>query len=104
MRTCQVLAMYLVEVVAGARGNVVSFVAGDVAKWAEAKMRPTRSMVFKIVHMCEALLKAGYLTKMGKKYILSKNTQLWEKAKLRDVEGICEIVEGALVSYSKVVK
>ncbi|MEM1597607.1 MAG: DNA-binding protein [Pyrobaculum sp.] len=101
---CEILAKYLVEIVAGAKGNVVSFVVGDVAKWAETKMRPTRSVVFKVANMAEALLAAGYLEKIGKKYILRRDTPLWVKAKAGDVEGICDLVESALLNYSKIVK
>ena len=100
---CEILAKYLVEIVAGAKGNVVSFVVGDVAKWAETKMRPTRSVVFKVANMAEALLAAGYLEKIGK-YILTLATPLWVKAKAGDVEGICDLVESALLNYSKIVK
>ncbi|ABL87533.1 conserved hypothetical protein [Pyrobaculum islandicum DSM 4184] len=101
---CEILARFLVELVEGARGNVVSFVVGDVSKWAETKIRPTRSIVFKVANMSEALLVAGYLEKIGKKYILRRDTPLWVKAKAGDVEGLCEIIEGVLYNYSKVVK
>lgn len=101
---CEILAKYLVEIVAGARGNVVSFVVGDVARWAETKMRPTRSVVFKVANMAEALLAAGYLEKIGKKYILRRDTPLWIKARAGDVEGICDFIESAMLSYSKIVK
>ncbi|ABP50889.1 MULTISPECIES: hypothetical protein [Pyrobaculum] len=104
MRVCEVLAKYLMEMVAGARGNVVSFVVGDVARWAEAKMRPSRSLIFKVSSMAEALLASGHLEKIGKKYILRKGSPLWEKAKAGDVEGICEIAESALLHYTKVLR
>nr|WP_193322550.1 DNA-binding protein [Pyrobaculum calidifontis] len=104
MRMCEILAKYLIELVEGAKGNVVSFVVGDVARWAETKVRPTRSVVFKITNMAEALLAAGLLEKIGKKYILKRDSPLWVKAKAGDVEGMCEIVENALFNYSKVVK
>ncbi|MEM0369184.1 MAG: DNA-binding protein [Pyrobaculum sp.] len=104
MKMCEILAKYLIEIVAGARGNVVSFVVGDVTKWAERKMRPTRSLVFRVGSMAEALLLAGLLEKIGKKYILKRDTPLWTKAKEGDVEALCEIIEDALLSYSKVVK
>lgn len=96
-RVCELLAAYLVELVTGARGNVVSFVVGDVSKWAEFRMRLTKSIVFRVAHMTEALLAAGYLDKMGKKYILRRNTSLWEMAKSRDIEGICRLVENVIV-------
>ncbi|AET32993.1 hypothetical protein [Pyrobaculum ferrireducens] len=104
MKMCEILARYLVEVVAGARGNVVSFVVGDVARWAEAKMRPNRSVVFKVSSMAEALLASGHLEKIGKKYILKRDTPLWARAKAGDVEGLCDIIESALLSYSRVVR
>jgi len=71
---CEILAKYLIELVEGAKGNVVSFVVGDVARWAETKVRPTRSVVFKITNMAEALLAAGLLEKIGKKYILKRDS------------------------------
>jgi hypothetical protein len=37
---CEILARYLVEIVAGAHGNADSFIVGDVARWAETKIRP----------------------------------------------------------------
>jgi hypothetical protein len=101
---CEILAKYLVEIVAGARGNIVSFVVGDVARWAETKMRPSRSVVFKVANMAEALLAAGYLENIGKKYILRRDTPLWVKAQAGDVEGLCDIIESALFNYTKVVK
>lgn len=104
MRMCEILAKYLVEIVAGARGNVVSFVVGDVARWAETKMRPIRSVVFKVSNMAEALLAGGYLEKIGKKYILKRDTPLWVKAKAGDVEALCDIIESALLNYGKVVR
>lgn len=104
VKMCEVLARFLVEIVAGAKGNVVSFVVGDVSRWAEAKMRPTKSVVFKVANMCEALLAAGYLEKIGKKYILRRDTPLWAKAKAGDVEGICDVIENAVFNYTKVVK
>lgn len=104
MKMCEILARYLIEAVAGARGNVISFVVGDVARWAETKVRPTRSVVFKVASMAEALLMAGYLDKIGKKYILRRDTPLWARAREGDVEAICDIIESALFSYSKVVK
>jgi hypothetical protein len=104
VKMCEILAKYLVEIVAGARGNIVSFVVGDVARWAETKMRPSRSVVFKVANMAEALLAAGYLEKIGKKYILRRDTPLWVKAQASDVEGLCGIIESALFNYTKVVK
>jgi hypothetical protein len=54
--------------------------------------------------MAEALLAAGYLEKIGKKYILRRDTPLWVKAQAGDVEGLCDIIESALFNYTKVVK
>jgi hypothetical protein len=103
VRVCEILARYFIEAVSRARGNIISFVVGDVARWAETKLRLTKSIVFKVTSVARVLLATGYLEKLGKKYILRRDSPLWRGAKAGDIEKICEIIESAMSAYSKVV-
>jgi hypothetical protein len=99
VRVCEILARYFIEAVSRARGNIISFVVGDIARWAEAKLRPAKSVVFKVTSVARVLLATGYLEKLGKKYILRRDSPLWRGAKAGDIEKICEIIESAMSVY-----
>ncbi|CCC81324.1 hypothetical protein [Thermoproteus tenax] len=97
MEVCEILGRYLAKLVEGAKGNVVSFTVGDVSRWSEERYRTTRSVTLRVAAICEALMAQGLLDKIGKKYILKRNTPLWEAAAQGDFAAVCDIVRRAVI-------
>jgi len=87
----------------GAKGSAVSINTRQINKWYEKRFgRPMpRKIVFHIVKILRALYALGVLQKIGSKFVIERDSQLWRCAKEGQTR---ECIAGHVANYAKLVE
>jgi len=78
-----IIAKYVEEAINGTRGNVTSISVKQINKWYKKRFgRPmSRKIAYRIAKLLRVLHALGILQKIGSKFIVERDSQLWKCVK-----------------------